>query len=52
MAYIKELKVKCVTCDKRATKEVFDRWNGSCGKYCTDCARRKLKEKLAQEKET
>jgi len=49
MAYIKELKEKCAACARRATCEVVDRWNGSCGKFCRDCAKRKLKSVLAYE---
>jgi hypothetical protein len=51
MAYIKDLRTKCATCQKQATKEVIDRWNGSIGKFCPECARRKLKAQLALERE-
>ena len=36
MAYAQELRTHCsVTgCGKWATVEVFDRWNGSLGKFC------------------
>jgi hypothetical protein len=50
MAYLKALWWKCDSCDRRATKEVIDRWNGSCGKFCSDCAKRKLREVLNYEK--
>ncbi len=51
MAYIKDLTSdKCQLCHiKRATKEVIDRWNGSCGKFCTPCAQTKLRQVLAYE---
>jgi len=49
MAYIKDLKEKCILCPRRATKEVIDRWNGSCGKFCTACAKVKLKQLQAYE---
>jgi hypothetical protein len=51
VAYIKDLAVQCATCEKKATKEVIDRWNGSLGKFCSACAKRKLKAKLKTENE-
>lgn len=50
MAYIKKLEEKCSCCDRKATSEVIDRWNGSCGKFCTSCAKTKLKQVLYYEK--
>jgi hypothetical protein len=49
VAYLKYLQVKCAACPKRASKEVFDRWNGSCGKFCARCAEAKLKQQLKAE---
>lgn len=50
MAYMKKLKEKCRMCTRIATVEVFDRWNGSCGKFCSSCAKTKLKQLLSFEK--
>jgi hypothetical protein len=49
MAYIKSLEQKCESCGKKATKEVIDRWNGSCGSFCTECAKTRLKQVLRYE---
>lgn len=50
VAYLKDLAVTCATCSKRAAKELIDRWNGSCGRFCSDCAKVRLREALAREK--
>lgn len=46
MAYLKDIIIDCQQsgCIKQARKEVFDRWNGSCGKYCSAHAKQKLQE--------
>jgi len=44
MAYMRELKVLCNRCEKkRATHEIFNRYNSSYGKYCKPCANTMLK---------
>src|SRR5262249_47536141 len=47
MAYIGEIISQCQYpgCILQARRELFDKWNGSCGKFCTPHAKLKLKER-------
>jgi hypothetical protein len=44
MAYAKDIEDKCMTggCGKRATKEVFNKINAPCGKFCADHAKMRV----------
>jgi len=44
MAYMRELKVDCNLCHKMPAKyEIFNQFNSSYGKYCTSCAKKRMK---------
>jgi hypothetical protein len=41
MAYALNIKIKC-RCGRQATKEVFNNQNSSVGKFCKDCAEKRV----------
>jgi hypothetical protein len=50
VAYLKKIETpRCRTCGARASVEVFNNRNSSCGCYCARCGRSKLKEFQQQE---
>lgn len=50
MAYIKQMeRPRCRTCGGRASVEVFNNRNSSCGTYCVRCGKAKVKELDRQE---
>jgi LRP1 type putative zinc finger protein len=52
MAYSKNIEHKCQSCGNRATREIFNARNSSCGYYCPAHAKVKIAELNAAEKRT
>lgn len=53
MAYLVDIEARCSKCKTaRATCELFNRRNGSCGKYCRPCGKKELKKQQEEEKKT
>lgn len=50
MAYLRDLKQSCQYCGRNATKELVNRFNSPCGRFCSSCARAELKRLLRSEK--
>jgi len=50
MAYLRDIRDDCSACGmRRATFELFNRRNGSCGKFCKQCGKVRLKALLRAE---
>lgn len=49
MAYLRSIERECLTCRKRATVELVNRFNESMGHYCKPCGQRAEKRLQASE---
>ncbi len=52
MAYLRSISQSCQhpLCEKRATFELINRWNASCGVFCSRHAKAKMQEHLRNER--